>query len=296
MPNTITDIKNRAFYGCTGLTELTIPCSVKSILDNVFTGCQNLATIIVEQGNTVYDSRDNCNAIIRTADNTLLQGCQNTVIPNSVNVIESKTFYNCQKLKTINIPAGVTAIGQMAFYGCIELEIIKTYITEPFEIDNNTFSNNTTFLSNVVLQVPHGCIAKYQAQNGWKKFTNIEELGKCATPKVSIKNGKFHFECETEGVDYHANIETPASFVTNGNDINVPAMCVVTVYASKEGLEDSDVSIVEVDIRGIKGDVNEDGKVSITDAVSVVNIILNGGEATAAPALNEPEEAGHVPE
>ena len=43
-------------------------------------------------------------------------------------------------------------------------------------------------------------------------------------------------------------------------------------------------------------DVNGDSKITITDAVGIVNIILNGGEATAAPVLNEPEAAGQVPE
>ena len=45
---------------------------------------------------------------------------------------------------------------------------------------------------------------------------------------------------------------------------------------------------VGVDVRGLQGDVNRDGKVTITDAVSVVNIILNG-EASAAPAIETPD-------
>ena len=66
--------------------------------------------------------------------------------------------------------------------------------------------------------------------------------------------------------------------------------CHVTVYATKEDFEDSDVATADVVLCvGKKGDVNADGKVTITDAVSVVNIILNNGDATA-PALESPED------
>jgi hypothetical protein len=80
--------------------------------------CGNLASIVIEEGNEVYDSRDNCNAIIETATNTLIAGCKNTIIPNSVTSIGEDAFYGCSGLTSITIPNSVTSIGNEAFKNC----------------------------------------------------------------------------------------------------------------------------------------------------------------------------------
>jgi hypothetical protein len=114
IPNGITKINDDAFYGCTGLTSIIIPSSVSYIRRTAFAYCSGLSTITVESGNQVYDSRDNCNAIIETRSNTLIAGCKNTIIPNTIETIFS-AFYGCSDLKSINIPNSVTCIGVDAF-------------------------------------------------------------------------------------------------------------------------------------------------------------------------------------
>jgi len=64
------------------------------------------------------DSRENCNAIISTSDNTLILGCKNITIPSSVTSIGYRTFYDCRGLTSITIPSSVTSIGESAFSGC----------------------------------------------------------------------------------------------------------------------------------------------------------------------------------
>ena len=91
----ITSIGESAFLGCRGMTELTLPNSVTSIGGNAFEGCNGLEKIAVESGNSCYDSRDNCNSIIGTETNTLIVGCKNSVIPNSVTSIGDYAFYGC---------------------------------------------------------------------------------------------------------------------------------------------------------------------------------------------------------
>lgn len=127
---------NSLIHGC---QNTDIPNTVTSIGDGVFYGCVSLTSIIVECGNTKYDSRDNCNAIIETTTNSLIQGCQNTVIPNTVTGIGDWAFGGCNELTTIAIPNSVTSIGEGAFEWCNSL----TTITIPnlvTNIDNYTFN------------------------------------------------------------------------------------------------------------------------------------------------------------
>ena len=115
IPNTVTSIGKQAFQDCSGLSSITIPNRVTSIGNYAFSGCSGLTSITVSSGNTKYDSRNNCNAIIETSSNKLIFGCKNTVIPNNVTSIGSKAFYYCSGLTSITIPNGVTSIGTNAF-------------------------------------------------------------------------------------------------------------------------------------------------------------------------------------
>ena len=116
IPEGVTSIHN--FYNCSSLTSLTIPNSVTSISGDAFSGCSGLASIKVESGNPRYDSRNDCNAIIETSSNTLIVGCKNTIIPNSVTSIGFPAFYGCSSLTSVTIPNSVTSIGGDAFRNC----------------------------------------------------------------------------------------------------------------------------------------------------------------------------------
>ena len=210
IPHSVTTIEIYSFIRNFNLTSITIPNSVTSIFESNeyvsmgFSGCDNLTSIIVEEGNPVYDSRNNCNAIIKTADNELIAGCAKTIIPDmvtsigrgafsgcrfmssieipkSVTTIDLYAFSFCWGLTSVTIPSSVTSIGWGAFYNCPSLTSVTSLIEEPFEIDSYTFENwnyetlESEFTS-ATLYVPAGTKEKYQATPAWNQFLNIVEM------------------------------------------------------------------------------------------------------------------------
>ena len=124
IPNSVKVIGYQAFYGCSSLRGIHIPGSVRSIGDTAFEYCPSLTSMSVASNNPRYDSRDECNAIIETRENTLIAGCRNTVIPSSVKAVGDYAFSGCSTLASIDIPDGVDSVGDYAFRGCTELRSV----------------------------------------------------------------------------------------------------------------------------------------------------------------------------
>ena len=161
IPNSVTSISGGAFNNCDSLTSITIPASVTSIGTNPFEYCSNLVEIIVEDGNPVYDSRDNCNAIIKTASNSLISGCKGTTIPTSVTSIGQYAFNGCKGLTSITIPNSVTSISGGAFNYCNSLTSI-TIPTSVTSIGSQAFSYCTSLTSVTFADI-----------EGWTAFDDI---------------------------------------------------------------------------------------------------------------------------
>ena len=389
--NSVTSIGDHAFEQCS-FTSIIIPSSAISMGENVFEYCTQLASIVVADGNAKYDSRDNCNAIIETATNTLVVGCKNTIIPNSVTSIgdaafstcteltsieipgsvtsigngaferchslgsitipnsvtsiEAWAFYNCYSLTSINIPNSVTSIGacafnrsgltsveiptsvtsieervfedcsgltsinipnsvtsigyavfnrsgltsvtipnsvtlirELAFSNCSNLTEVYCYAENVPNTSTDAFEN--VDISNATLYVPAGSVNAYKTTSPWSGFGTIVALEpniKCAKPTISFVNGKLEFSCETEDVRFIAKVASPDMGDYEGSSIPLTSTYIVSVYAKKEGYQDSDVATQEIEVgsgvAGKKGDVNLDGIVNGTDIQEVINIIV----------------------
>ena len=118
---TVTEISDDAFQDCVKLTSITIPATVTKFHGWAFLNCTSLQQIIVNPNNPEFDSRDDCNAIIQTADNKVVVGCETTVIPNGITRIGTNAFWGRWGMKSMTIPETVKEIGEGAFAFCISL-------------------------------------------------------------------------------------------------------------------------------------------------------------------------------
>ena len=130
IPSSITHIGENEwgtgpFENCSSLKEVLIPSSVTYIRANSFRGCSALESITVEEGNKIYDSRENSNAIIETQTDTLMVGCACTKIPSGVKTLAVDSFYGCKGLTDIVIPEGVKVIEATAFDACRSLKAVS---------------------------------------------------------------------------------------------------------------------------------------------------------------------------
>ena len=184
------------------ITHLFIPANIQTIAANPFVLCP-LESIIVDEASPYFDSREDCNAIIRKEGNMLQTGCKNTVIPSSVEtigyqsfqqmsgmtealipegvkVIQNYAFYVCPDLTTIVVPSTVTVIADKGFSYNPSLEDVYSYIMEPFPISQFCFAKDDWhayhYFDDVVLHVPKGTKEKYQNTPCWDIFLNIVEM------------------------------------------------------------------------------------------------------------------------
>ena len=135
-------------------------------------GCSSLTSITVESGNSIYYSSDNCNAIIEKATNSLILGCRNTAIPNSVTSIKSCAFSGCSNLTSITVPNSEKNIEISAFDGSTSL-LSDTPSEELYDYESDIFSDETYCKG--TLYVPKGTKDLYTRSCGWWNFLNIKE-------------------------------------------------------------------------------------------------------------------------
>ena len=267
LPNSLISIGDHAFSSCTGLLSITIPSSVTSIGNSGFAGCSGLTSITIPNNVTSIENStfENCTSLttiiipnsVRSIGDDAFRGCINLtsfIIPSSVTKIGSFAFEGCTNLTSITIPISVTTIAPFAFYSCSGLTSV-------------TIGNNVTSIGN-------------EAFSGCTSLTSI-------TIPSSVTNIGFYafYNCTSLKDVYCLAAEVPK---TDYNAFNGSSIGNATLYVPASAL-DAYKNIMPwnyfgtiVPIGGIKGDLNDDSKVDIADAVTVLNIMASGEYEKAA--------------
>ena len=309
IPNSVTYIGNNAFSGCTSLTSVTIPNSVTSIGNNAFANCSGLTSITIPNSVTSIGEWAffYCSGLTSiTIPNSVtsigwnaFNGCSGLIsvtIGNSVTSIGSTAFYGCTGLTSITIPNSVTSIDGSAFSSCEQLTDVYCL---PDKVNNNSYDGEglytdpsafaDSYPEYITLHVPATSAEAYGALEPWKNFKEIVGLNgeeipatpKCATPTISLVDGKITFSCETEDVEYISEVTVNDAKKYYDNDISVPKKFKVKVYATKANYDNSDTATAEFDFSGDtsrSGDVDGNGIVNVADHVKLSSIIMDQNE------------------
>lgn len=156
----VTSIGKQAFYGCTGLTSITIPGSVTSIGTMAFCDCTALTS--VNLGNGVASIAGsvfyNCPALASIE------------LPNSLNSIGFKAFGKCTSLTSVVIPASVTTMDELSFGDNNNMKTVTCLATIPPTCSGEVVSEP----QNATLIVPAASLSAYKAAPYWKNFGTSE--------------------------------------------------------------------------------------------------------------------------
>ena len=291
IPDSVTSIVVHAFSGCSSLTSITIPNSVTSIGDYAFSDCSSLTSIQVDKDNEVYDSRDNCNAIIYTKTNTLICGCKNTVIPNSVKSIGDDAFYGCSGLTSVTIPDSVTSIRNYVFYGCSGL----TSVTIPDSVTSigvHAFSGCSSLTSITIPDsvtsigddIFFGCsgltsvtIGNSVTRIGYEAFRDCSSLTSITIPDSVTSIGGYAFR----GCSGLTSIIIPDSFTSIGGYAfrDCSGLTSVTIPDSVTSIREYAFSdcdnLKDVFYAGTESQWNAIDIYSYNDSLTDANIIFN---------------------
>jgi len=217
IPSKIRSIGYNAFWS-TKITEVKIPAATTYIGRNAFAYCEALKSITVDANNSAYDSRNNCNALIEKATNTLMRGCGTTIIPNTVQIIGQHAFAGCLNLSDASIPNSVTTIEDNAFSNCRALTsvVIPSSVTKLYQqsfsecsslksirVDENNRTYDSRNNCNAVIETATktlliGCqstiIPKGITSIADRSFMNCEKLDSVKIPYgvTSIGNNAFY--------------------------------------------------------------------------------------------------------
>ena len=264
IPGSVTTIGVYTFGCCDSLKSITVPRSVTSIGNLAFAHNPNVVSMVVEEGNPNYTSGDNWNCIVEISTNTLISGCQNTIIPNTVQTIGVGAFRGCRTLTSITIPNSVTRIESSAF-GHTGLASVEFSNSLEY-IGNSAFAGCTSLIS---ITLPNSRITIDQSA-----FYICYNLKTVTIPSSVTFIGK-------EAFSWCTALESVTSYITDvfetgekaflncsGATLYVPAGLVSTYQATADW---NRLNVEEIAGISLKLACSDCGKVTINDTFTFSN-------------------------
>jgi hypothetical protein len=292
IPSSVTSIDG-AFSGCTGLTSITIPSSVTS-MDGAFSGCSSLISVTIGRGvkNIGSGAFSDCIELtdvycyaeaVPSTDSNVFDGSYidySTLHVPAASIDAYKSTTPWSSFKTIIGITGTEPMTYKLIYMVDGVEYRTYEINEGASITSEPAPMKEGYSFSGWSEIPETMPAHDVTITG--VFTKNPPMEKCATPTIAFKDGKLVFDCETEGVEFVYSFSSTSAFASTstsayqlvGNNVNLPTKYKVTVYAKKDGYENSETVTKEIDVRGLMGDMNEDGSLSVTDVTILIDKIL----------------------
>ena len=240
IPNSVTNIGDFAFYGCTSLTIVTIPNSVISILLGTFDDCTSLTSIDVEKDNPTYLSQD---GVLFNKDKSELitypagKTDSTYIIPDGVTII-AYAFDSCKNLTRVTIPNSVTNIGNGAFEDCTSLTSINIG-NSVTSIGNDAFSGCTSLKD----------VYYTGSQSDWKKIS-IGSYNDCLTNATIHYNWSGEFPLVTNEDETSFTVYNSTAIIDGANDVNLKLKSVNMNIAENSSQFDKKKVVKKNDIKG----------------------------------------------
>lgn len=250
LPNSVTTIASRAFFRC-DLTSIFIPSSIIEIGKDAFAHCELLETLIIEDSEIPIE--------IHYFDYNPFEAS------NPKYIYIGRDCINYSVLSYIPMDsrlATIFSIGKHVKHVRYTLNSLTTIYSASTTPENMEIDFlNSTYL-NAILYIPKGTKERYMTADGWKNFFNIQEMDvadmwngqgepnigdnpqqqKCEKPSIHYSEGKLSFECATDGAICQSTITDTDIASYSVNEIQLSATYNISVYASKEGFDNSDVA------------------------------------------------------
>ena len=194
LPARITSIGGHAFEGCSGLTSLTLPAGITSIGSGAFRYCSGLTSLTLPAGITsiAYDAFSGCS------------GLTSLTLPAGITSIDDGAFEGCCGLTSLTLPAGITEIGSGAFRYCSGLTSIYVYAEKVPKIGSDVFVGVDA--KKCTLYVPMGTYDDYWLSDFGYYFENIVEFDATGIDKTTTST----------------DVEEVARYSVNGQRLSAP--------------------------------------------------------------------------
>ena len=254
------------------MTKLFIPRTVTKIDGRFTSGCTKLDSLIIDPENPKYDSRENCNGIIETASNKYINALDNgqSFIPNTVDSIGVNAFSSGRNYKRIVIPNSVKYLGGSSFNYLPDLEEIIIGDSVVY-IDGAAISS-----CNKLTDLTLGKSVQFIGNNGFSWNDNLLTV----TLQDSVKSiGSYCLASSDKLISFTCKALIPPTLGEAAFHPN--ALANATLYVPMKTIEDYRVADGWKDFVHIEGiylpvDANNDGKFSIADISSLIDILLSG--------------------